>query len=579
VEELTGPFQLPYVQRGMLEVLLLAAGAGILGCWIVLRSLAFYSHAVGTAAFPGLVLADALGFAAPLGALGAAAAFALLVSALGGRGRAGPDVTTALGLTGMLALGVILASDVFESGPGVESLLFGSLLLVEPRDLALAGAASAAAVGASLVLGRAWLARGFDPAAARALGMRSAAYDAALLGLVAIVVTAALSALGALLVTALVVVPAATVRLWTDRLLRWQAATVGLVAVEGTAGLWLSVQLNAPPGATIAMLAGAAFVVSSAFRALGPRPRRVVAAAAVAASLALAGTACGSDGGSGQERVVATTTQVGDWAKAVGSRFDVHQILRPNTDPHDYEPRPEDVEALAEADVIFRSGGDLDAWVGEAADDAGSEARIVNLGSGLPVERRGGGEEVDPHWWHDPRNAAHAVKRIGAELASRAGERGGRVRAATARYLAAIRALDRGIARCIAPIPREQRKLVTDHDALGYFADRYGLDVVGTVFPARTTVAQPSAGELAELADAVEREGVEAVFPQASVNDDTARAIARETRATVGRELYGDTLGPAGSSGDTYLAMEAANADSIVRGLSGGGRGCKPAAA
>src|SRR5688572_25322086 len=146
-------------------MLLLSAGAGILGCWIVLRGLAFYSHAVGTAAFPGLVLADGLGFAAPLGALAAAGAFALVVTALGGRERLGPDVTTAIGLAGMLALGVILASDVFQTGSGVETLLFGSLLLIEPRDLALAGIASAAALAATMTLGRTWLARGFDPAA------------------------------------------------------------------------------------------------------------------------------------------------------------------------------------------------------------------------------------------------------------------------------------------------------------------------------------------------------------------------------------------------------------------------------
>jgi ABC-type Zn uptake system ZnuABC Zn-binding protein ZnuA len=288
--------------------------------------------------------------------------------------------------------------------------------------------------------------------------------------------------------------------------------------------------------------------------------------------------ACGNDGGGGV-RVVATTTQAGDWARTLaGTEMDVHQILRANTDPHDYEPRPADVEALADANVIFRSGGDLDAWVGEAAEDAGSDAQIVNLGAGLPVERRGeDGDEPDPHWWHDPRNAAHSARRIGDVLASRAGEGGYRVRAATARYVAAIRALDRDIARCIARVPRGSRKLVTDHDALGYFAERYGLEVVGTVIPARTTVAQPSAGELAELARTVEREGINAVFPETSVNSDIARAIARETGATAGRELYGDTLGPSGSRGATYLGMEAANADSIVRGLTGGRLGCPQA--
>ena len=211
MDALPAPFDLPYVQRGMAEMLLLSVGAGILGCWIVLRGLAFYSHAVGSAAFPGLVLADGLGFAAPLGALGAATAFALLVVALAGRERLGPDATTAVGLAGMLALGVILASDVFKTGVGVETLLFGSLLLVEPRDLVLAGVASAGALAATLTLGRAVARDRLRPRRRRCAGCAGAAVRRGAVALMALVVVAALSALGALLVAALVVVPAATV--------------------------------------------------------------------------------------------------------------------------------------------------------------------------------------------------------------------------------------------------------------------------------------------------------------------------------------------------------------------------------
>jgi ABC-type Zn uptake system ZnuABC Zn-binding protein ZnuA/ABC-type Mn2+/Zn2+ transport system permease subunit len=567
MDALPAPFDLPYVQRGVAEMLLLSAGAGILGCWIVLRGLAFYSHAVGSAAFPGLVLADGLGFAAPLGALAAAAAFALLIAALAGRERLGPDATTAIGLAGMLALGVILASDVFRSGSGVETLLFGSVLLVEPRDLVLAGAASAGALAATFTLGRTWLARGFDPAAARTLGVRGRLYDGVLLALVALLVVAALSALGALLVAALVVVPAATVRLWTDRLVPWQAITVALVAAEGFAGLALSVELNAPPGATIATLAGAVFALAAAARALPAAGRRTTAIV-VSAVLAFALAACGN-GGDGGIRVVATTTQAGDWARAIsGEGFTVHQILKPNTDPHDYEPRPDDVEALANADVIVRSGGDLDEWVQEAAADAGSDAEVVDLSRGLAHERRPGGE-LDPHWWHDPRNVPGAVLRMAEGLVRAAPDREAQVARRTNNYALFVRAADLEIARCMRSIPRQQRKLVTDHDAFGYLADRYGLEVVGTVIPARTTLAQPSAGELARLAETIERERVRAVFPESSVSADAARSIARQTGADATHVLYADTLGPRGSRAATYTGMLVANADSIVRGLTG----------
>ena len=567
-----GPFELPFVQRGLIEVLLLSAGAGVLGCWIVLRGLSFYSHAVGTAAFPGLVLADGLGFAAPLGALAAAALFALVVAGLARRARLGADVTTALALTGMLALGVILASDVFRSGVGVDTLLFGSLLLVEPRDVFVAAAASVAAVIASLTLGRAWLVSGFDPSAAPSLGVRPGASDAVLLALIALVVTAALSALGALLVAALIVVPAATTRPWTTRMRSWQAATVVLVALEGTAGLWLSVKLNAPPGATIAVLTGVLFAASAVLRTWGARVRRTALATAAIVVLALAGGACGNDAQSGDVKVVATTTQVGDWVRALdGGEIDVHQILQPNSDPHAYEPRPADVEALAGADLIVRSGGDLDAWIEGAADDAGADAPILDLSQGLPHLRAGdGGNGIDPHWWHDPRNAEHAVARLASALERIAPGGAGPVRAAARRYVRSLRHLDRDTARCFARIPSHQRKLVTDHDAFAYFAARYGIEVVGTVIPARTTEAQPSAGDLTDLARTVKREQVRSVFPESSVNADLARTIARETGATADHELYGDTLGPKGSPGATYIGMERYDAARIADGISGG---------
>src|SRR5215212_2924859 len=270
------PFQLPFVQRALLELLLLAVAAGTLGCWIVLRGLAFPAHGAAAAAFPGLVLADGLGFAATLGGFGAALLFALAVGRLAVRGdEADPreDTLTALVLVAALATGIVLASDVFHAAASVESLLFGSLLAIGPGDVRLAAAAALVALAATRLLGTRWLATGFDARSARALGVRSAIPDTLLLVLVALVAVATLTAVGALLATALLVVPAATTRLISDRIASWQLATVALAAVEGTFGIWLAVELNAPPGATIAVVAGAVF----ALVALMPRTQAVAA--------------------------------------------------------------------------------------------------------------------------------------------------------------------------------------------------------------------------------------------------------------------------------------------------------------
>lgn len=575
------PFQLPFVQRGLIEILILAVPAGLLGSWIALRGLAFFSHAVGTAAFPGLVLADGLGFAAPLGAFGAAVVFSLGASLLSRRDEEGRDSAVAIVLVGCLAAGVILASDVFGSGANIETLLFGSLLLVDGGDIALASVAAAATVAASFALGHRWLAAGFDPGAAGSLRAGSRTLDLALLGLIALATTAALSVIGALLVTALFVVPPLTVRLFARRLWALQLGSVVLVAVEGTLGLWLSVKTDAPPGATIAVVSGAVFALAAAARAVARLPRVPALAAAALAAIALAAAGCGGSGGAdGRLQVVATTTQIGDFARAVGGNaVYVDQILEPNTDPHEYEPRPSDVAGAAEAKLVFANGDNLDAWIDQVVSDSGSGAQVVDLGAAVPERLPGesSGAEAsryDPHWWHDPRNAEAAVREIERRLAMADPPHRAQFARNAEAYLLQLRRLDTGIARCMDAIPPSRRKLVTDHDAFGYFAARYGIEVVGTVIPSQTTQAQPSARDLSALAALIEREEVEAIFPESSLSPKVAEAIADQTGASADYSLYGDTLGPADSDGATYLQMEGANANSMVRGFTGGRRGC-----
>ncbi len=142
-------------------------------------------------------------------------------------------------------------------------------------------------------------------------------------------------------------------------------------------------------------------------------------------------------------------------------------------------------------------------------------------------------------------------------------------------YLERLRALDTAIQTCIDAVPEQDRKLVTDHDALGYYAERYGIEVIGTVIPALSTQAQASAGEVARLARTIRREHVETVFAESSVNRKLAEAIARDSGAKVGPNLYADTLGPEGSPGETYVGSLKANTRAIVAGFTGGKQRCR----
>jgi len=291
----------------------------------------------------------------------------------------------------------------------------------------------------------------------------------------------------------------------------------------------------------------------------------------VAVGVALAVAGCGESSSSGDGRtVVATTTQVAGLVRQVGGeRISVDGMLHPGGDPHDFEPRPSDVAAVAKADLVFRSGGEVDEWLGDVISGAGGDAEVVSLIDS--VKRL----DDDPHWWQDPLNAARAVEAIRSRLTRL--DPGGRAvyRRNADRVTRELRRLDGKIEACVERVPPSKRKIVTTHDSLGYLAERYGVKVVGAVIPSLSTQAQASAGDVQKLVEQIRREGVEAIFPESSVNPDIERAIAREAGATIGESLYADSLGPEGSPGETYEGALSHDAAALVRGMSGGKVDCR----
>lgn len=267
------PFQLQFMQRAALEVVLLAPLAGILGAQIVLRQLAFFTHGVGAAAFPGLVAAGPLGIAPPLAALGVGLGFAAGLERLSRLARLAKDVVTALLLIAALAVGIVLASDVFGAGAEVDQLLFGSLLAIGGAELAGTAIALVLVAATALVWRRTWIASGFDGASSGSLGLRVQLADWALVGAIAVAVVAAVDAVGALLVSAILVIPAATARLLTQSVRSLELLAGSLALGQGLLGLWLAYQLDTPPGPTIATLGGAVFALTAVASRLGPGAR------------------------------------------------------------------------------------------------------------------------------------------------------------------------------------------------------------------------------------------------------------------------------------------------------------------
>lgn len=261
--------------------------------------------------------------------------------------------------------------------------------------------------------------------------------------------------------------------------------------------------------------------------------------------------------------VVTTTTQLRDFARVVGGdRVEVRELVKANVDAHDYDPTPADIEALRGADLVLRNGVGLDAWLEPTLQSAGAEAPVVEVTDG--VQLRGG----DPHVWFDPSRARTMVANVARALARVNPDNASTYSGNEAAYGAELDALDAEIRSAVGSLTN--KKLVTNHDVFGYYAERYGLDFVGSVVPSFDTQAELSSQELSELVARIRAEGVKAVFSEASLPPKTAETIAREAgvKVVAGDDaLYGDSLGPPGSAGDTYLKMMRHNTRVIVENL------------
>lgn len=304
----------------------------------------------------------------------------------------------------------------------------------------------------------------------------------------------------------------------------------------------------------------------------------VLGAATVAALLAGCGGSSSSDGSSAGAsggkalNVVATTTQVQDFTRVIGGdRIKLTGILKPNVDAHDFEPSPADVDAVAKADILIINGVGLEHWLDDTVKSAGFNGTTVDTSKGVQIREGSDAKEEpagDPHIWQNPMNAKVMAANIEQALASADAADASYFKGNLDAYDAKLDALDADVARQIDGLVN--KKLVTNHDAFGYYVDRYHLDFVGSIIPSFDTSAELSAKDVADIVAKIKATGVKAIFSESSLPPKTAETIANETHVKVveGEDaLYGDSLGPAGSEGATYLQMVEHNTKTIVSNL------------
>jgi ABC-type Zn uptake system ZnuABC Zn-binding protein ZnuA len=273
-------------------------------------------------------------------------------------------------------------------------------------------------------------------------------------------------------------------------------------------------------------------------------------------------------------KVLAAETFIADIAQNVaGDRLHVESMMPFAVDPHTYEPSPGDVRKVAQCQVLIVNGAGYEAFQERLLKNAGGNPFVIVASKGLTSRKAHEGEivenpnEADPHFWLDPTNVIRYVENIRDGL-SQADPDGAATYARNAdTYTAELKKLDAWIREQSARVPAERRMLVTSHDCFGYFSDRYGFKIVGTIIPSVSTEAMPSARQIAELVDHIRAAHAPAIFVEPETNPQLAQQVARETGVKVVTDLYLETLTDKDGPAPTYMKMMQHNVNRIVSTL------------
>jgi zinc/manganese transport system substrate-binding protein len=294
-------------------------------------------------------------------------------------------------------------------------------------------------------------------------------------------------------------------------------------------------------------------------------------------------------------RVVATFSILGDLVKNVaGDAADIAVLVGPDGDTHTYQPKPTDSRALAQADVIVEIGSNFEEWLDELAKASGTKAKRVVVTQAEGVKLLEGGHyddddhdkakqqatpaatspandhdedaAKDPHVWHDVSNTIAIVKYIRDALSAADAANAAAYKTNADKYILELQALDKALRDEAAKLPQESRKLVTSHDAFGYFAAAYDFKIVGYVLPVSTEAADPSAAQIRELVQLIKESAVKAIFEENVSASRLVERVAREAGVKVAPPLLSDALGTTPQT-DTYIKLMRYNISTIVTAL------------
>jgi ABC-type Zn uptake system ZnuABC Zn-binding protein ZnuA len=278
---------------------------------------------------------------------------------------------------------------------------------------------------------------------------------------------------------------------------------------------------------------------------------------------------------SSSPRVLAIESFLADMAQNVaGDRLKVDTLIPIGVDPHSFEPAPSDIRKVTDSSVLIVNGAGFEEFLDKLVKNAGGKRVVIEAAAGLTSRQPREGEppldpdhQGDPHFWLDPNNTIRYVENIRDGL-SQADPAGAATYATNATaYISKLKDLDQWMAEQVKQIPPARRLLVTNHESFGYFADRYGFKVIGTIMPSVSTSASPSAQQLAQLIDHVKQAQVRAVFLETGSNPQLAKQLAQDTGIQIVTELFTHSTTVANGPAPTYLEMMKYNTRAIVDAL------------
>lgn len=571
-----------FLQNALITAVAIGIVAGVIGCFIILRGMSLMGDAISHAVLPGVALSYIMGINFFIGAIVFGILASVIITYISNNSLIKSDTAIGITFSAFLALGVILIG-IANSSTDLFHILFGNVLAVQDIDKWLTIIIALLVIMAIVLFFRPLLITSFDPMMAKAFGMKVQFYHYLLMMLLTLVAVTAMQSVGTILIVALLVTPAATAYLFTNRLSHMMVLSGTLGALASFIGLFIGYTFNVAAGSSIVLTAAVFFVIGFFLspKRKGSSKKRWLLAASAAIVVAAGGFFAYrllEKPSTADEKlsVVVTNSILMDITKNIaGDKINLYSIVPVGRDPHEYEPLPEDVQKATKADILFYNGLNLETGgsgcftklMENAGKTADKDYYAVSEGvDPLYLSEDKDHTKTDPHAWLDLSNGKIYAENIAKQLSIKDPENEAYYQENLKKYQEKLTALDQEAKENFNSLPKEKKLIVTSEGAFKYFSKAYG--VPSAYIWEINTEEEGTPEQIRQLVDQLKASFVPALFVESSVNERPMQSVAKDAGIPIYAKIFTDSIAEPGQAGDSYYAMMKWNLDKIYEGLS-----------